>query len=472
MCATTIKIILLSFILYQVSGNQPDKDINDDICKNLCKSCGGVASYVDDKCECYIDNENQKNAECVGRIKRQAEDLHLDFVNCKPATLERLPPCNSRHNYGRLKASDIDLITQYFMNGGPSNGFPIIRSRCDNSGQQFQSTTPVEQLLNDFTNEPLDYYDLSTVSNQIEDPYYEPEQPRTVKPCTPLSYVNRPTSPTAPFYPYVYKCTKCTYPTQPSSSLPIHSSYAAAAATSSMYYPYNQLYSDLIRSNYLPSSQTPCNSYHPSIPYVPKSTPPLPVKNKLMDAIYKSIAEQNYRKSVTNSQSWTDKINSVYHNSLHGGSSSSVIPQFPYNYLPPGSYPIESSIPIDMIQLQTFLAQQNSFLENLNQYLQSYHEKSRFHMHPSYIVGAVHNDMGHSTTTDNTNSWNIESSTPETYRTVTKTSDVQIQQENVSEAVSNAEIKTVNMGNSGLSNERSHTMIPIRRIRKESEIEK
>ncbi|XP_063994971.1 uncharacterized protein LOC135172672 isoform X2 [Diachasmimorpha longicaudata] len=121
-----VKFMILAVIFTAV--NAEILNANDaQTCVNLCTSCQGTASFVDGYCECYVPAGSEQG-ECITRIKRQANDLGMDFMDCEAATAERPARCNLRSHH--LRATDGDRIAKYFMRGGPVVGSPMIQSQC------------------------------------------------------------------------------------------------------------------------------------------------------------------------------------------------------------------------------------------------------------------------------------------------------------------------------------------------------
>ncbi|XP_063994981.1 uncharacterized protein LOC135172672 isoform X3 [Diachasmimorpha longicaudata] len=143
-----VKFMILAVIFTAVSVNAEILNANDaQTCVNLCTSCQGTASFVDGYCECYVPAGSEQG-ECITRIKRQANDLGMDFMDCEAATAERPARCNLRSHH--LRATDGDRIAKYFMRGGPVVGSPMIQSQCgtDNVvGATHKSYIPPIQMI-------------------------------------------------------------------------------------------------------------------------------------------------------------------------------------------------------------------------------------------------------------------------------------------------------------------------------------
>ncbi|XP_011503014.1 PREDICTED: uncharacterized protein LOC105366303 [Ceratosolen solmsi marchali] len=90
-------------------------------CINLCKSCNGIANFVNNRCECNIEDSIKEGADCVLRMKREATEYGLDVVSCDLSNDKRSTRCllGTKHEFGN---NDIDQVAKYFMEDGPITG--------------------------------------------------------------------------------------------------------------------------------------------------------------------------------------------------------------------------------------------------------------------------------------------------------------------------------------------------------------
>ncbi|XP_015127295.1 uncharacterized protein LOC107048581 isoform X2 [Diachasma alloeum] len=121
-----LKLMLLAVIFTAVYAEI--LNANDaQTCLDLCNSCQGTGSFVDGRCECYVPDGNDEQGECMTRIKRQADDLGMDFMDCEAATAERPARCNLRTHH--IRTSDAQRIANYYMKG--VLGSPMVQPQCD-----------------------------------------------------------------------------------------------------------------------------------------------------------------------------------------------------------------------------------------------------------------------------------------------------------------------------------------------------
>lgn len=112
---------------------------DEQTCTDLCNSCQGTASFVDGLCECYVANANPEGNEkrrekplklivsfdfiiqffmdfyssgdeCMQRIKRQADERGLNFVDCEAANGDRPARCSCLKTYKRCKTGNYQWI--------------------------------------------------------------------------------------------------------------------------------------------------------------------------------------------------------------------------------------------------------------------------------------------------------------------------------------------------------------------------
>ncbi|KAK0087393.1 hypothetical protein PV325_001155 [Microctonus aethiopoides] len=119
----------MTFALLLLSTVFGDESTSDEmqICAELCEDCDGIGSYINDRCECHVDDKNDETPTCIDEIKEKAAEQNLTLVNIQRNLLDRSTRCCP--NSGRLRLNDILCIAKYFMNGGARTDTHILGDR-------------------------------------------------------------------------------------------------------------------------------------------------------------------------------------------------------------------------------------------------------------------------------------------------------------------------------------------------------
>ncbi|XP_057331950.1 GATA zinc finger domain-containing protein 4-like isoform X1 [Microplitis mediator] len=375
--------------------------INTQKCMELCNNCGGIGSYVDQSCECYV-GETDEDGECFDRMKRKArQQFNFDLINCKRGLSDRPSRCNYQ-NSRRIGSYDICRIAQYFLSGGPAKRIPIVKSKCDCDPITTTTTTSTEPtIIKTFIDNCEEIPDECnpTTERPIEDPCeeYKPT-PR------PPTYLERH-----------YDYPKPTFLIHNPGHRNTHPILQSSVPTS------NNLFSNYLNhgNNYNYPAQ------FPAFPTRQTLSPYDLNKNKYMEDMQKAMMERNYYNSMMESQAYkNNKMNSYNYNTFPtNGYMNSLYPNN-YNYMQSlysngnvnNNYQIDSYLQSlsynDLFQLQKFLANQNSMLQRL----QSSAQADNNYMPLNMMVGAAN-----PSSTDNT--MNQENTTPQVLTTLGSSND-------------------------------------------------
>ncbi|KAK0168329.1 hypothetical protein PV327_002146 [Microctonus hyperodae] len=146
---TIIKLTCMTFALFLLSTVFGDELTSDEvqICAELCENCDGIGSYINDRCECYIDDKNEETVKCIDEIKEKAAEQNLTLVNIQRNLLDRSTRCCP--NSGRLRLNDIVRIAKYFMSGGARTGTRIIGDRSKSFSNRIIDTANCQRCLDD-----------------------------------------------------------------------------------------------------------------------------------------------------------------------------------------------------------------------------------------------------------------------------------------------------------------------------------
>ncbi|GAB1866461.1 hypothetical protein CAJAP_07540 [Camponotus japonicus] len=73
---------LIHILCYVAIVHSTLLDINDaESCDLLCKQCNVSAIFANDRCECNVFNNNDKEAECIQRIQREIQAIDLNTLS-------------------------------------------------------------------------------------------------------------------------------------------------------------------------------------------------------------------------------------------------------------------------------------------------------------------------------------------------------------------------------------------------------
>ncbi|XP_046617622.1 uncharacterized protein LOC124303879 [Neodiprion virginianus] len=121
MILTRSSLILLGLTVFQSIGRANVLAADGaQTCINLCESCGGIATFQHNICQCHVADDNDQGAECIHRMRRQAQELGVDIVSCDLANAEADRPARCAVSpLRRLRTrGNGDLIARYFMGNG------------------------------------------------------------------------------------------------------------------------------------------------------------------------------------------------------------------------------------------------------------------------------------------------------------------------------------------------------------------
>ncbi|XP_046740620.1 uncharacterized protein LOC124408024 [Diprion similis] len=112
-------------------------------CINLCESCDGIATFQHNICQCHVADDNDQGAECIGRMRRQAQDLGVDIVSCDLANAEADRPARCAASpLRRLRTrGNADLIARYFMGNGLSSLLGSQKPEAESTADSDSSST-------------------------------------------------------------------------------------------------------------------------------------------------------------------------------------------------------------------------------------------------------------------------------------------------------------------------------------------
>ncbi|XP_044585821.1 uncharacterized protein DDB_G0275275-like isoform X1 [Cotesia glomerata] len=358
-----ISLVVLFFLFYTVYGeyNQIDT-INSRKCTELCNYCGGTGSYVDNSCECYIENDNDQEGECFDRMKRKAHLLNFDLINCKRGLPDRPSRCRDQ-NSRRIGSYDMCRIAQYFLSGGPAKRIPIVKSKCDPTTTTSTSTEPtVETKIID----ELECDEVDDDCNLVTEPPIE-------DPCEKYKLTPRPPEYLEPRYDYP-KPLHHSYIPNYHTKQPLRGSTPPSYTSfhNRLYQGNNQLYSPQYSSFGTNLQQT-------TSPYDAMSA-------KYME----EMMGRNYYNSMMENQPYRNKINGYNYNTFStNGYLNAMIPFNNNNYMQSlyastnsnnnynnnNNYQLDSTYlqsmsMNDLLELERYLTNQNLMMQPLLQRLQ------------------------------------------------------------------------------------------------------
>ncbi|KAJ8665025.1 hypothetical protein QAD02_006687 [Eretmocerus hayati] len=115
-------------------------------CADLCTSCNGVVSFIDNRCECKIEPDDDEGTECLVRMRRQAAELGINLVSCGDQRSTRCTVGSKHHAYN---SNQIEHVAKYFENKGPMTGSVFIAPPFNKKSGDCVGSSPVSTPVED-----------------------------------------------------------------------------------------------------------------------------------------------------------------------------------------------------------------------------------------------------------------------------------------------------------------------------------